>query len=118
MFTWGVDDTPAFGSIAVVHYGFSNQFGYFYGTGHELPWDMSTVGAPQCDLLVDPAISGLGTIYPVQPPGQGPALRTDLLIPPIAGLQGLTFYGQWAIYSPGANALNWVQSNGLAITIG
>lgn len=109
-----VDDIPSLGSPTVFVYGFSNTSGS-WGGFQPLPWDLSTIGMPQCDLLVDPAVSVIGSNS--QPPGQSAESRVTLVIPALPFLSGLTFYGQWAVGAPGENPLGWVMSNAIRVTL-
>ena len=110
-FTWSVDNVPGNGG-ATPFYGFGNATGWFGGSARALPFDLTGFGAPQCDVLVDPA--ALGTGYP----WIGNSWQTSVSVPADPCLSGFRLFGQWYVLAPGNNAANSAFSNGLEIVIG
>jgi hypothetical protein len=76
-----------------------------------LPYDMTSVGAPGCFLRVSIA----ATHFMI---GTGTSATFQLPIPGLHSLLGAHFYTQGASYDPTANALGWVMSNAMEVTIG
>lgn len=80
--------------------------------GVPLPIDLSLIGAPGCSLLV----SQDATI-PTRVGGSGIA-TVSLYIPDQASLVGASYFTQFAVVDPGANALGLTFSNGIDTMIG
>ncbi len=75
-------------------------------------FDLALLGAPGCQLLVDP---GLGTMVPLF---GSPTASSPLAIPNVPQLVGFELYSQALSVTPGVNALGLLTSNGLASRIG
>jgi hypothetical protein len=81
--------------------------------GTPLPYNLASVGAPACNLLVS-IDAFLAQTTGIASGGSGSAVQT-FTIP--GGLTGSTFYAQWAIYNPpGSTSLGSV-TRGLSITV-
>ena len=80
--------------------------------GGRLPWSLSVIGAPTCDLLVDP-------VFPVaiMLNGTGSA-DLPIAIPNTPSLVGAKGHHQWYVVDPGNNSANIAVSNGGTSTIG
>ncbi len=77
-----------------------------------LPIDLGALGAPGCQIHVD--LLALGT---TATDGSGTA-RQAIVLPTQSGLVGQTFFAQWLVLAPAANALGLVTSAGAACRIG
>lgn len=77
-----------------------------------LPFDLTAVGAPGCNVWID-LLAGV----PVTTDGAG-AASIPLSIPNQQSLLGLQFAAQWIVIDPAANAAGLVTSAGGAATIG
>jgi hypothetical protein len=77
-----------------------------------LPVDLGGIGAPNCQIHVDLlAVAGAAT-------DAAGISRMPLTLPTQAGLVGQTFFVQWLVLDPSANALGLVTSAGAACRIG
>ena len=78
-----------------------------------LPYDLTTLGAPGCQLVVDPALVAAGTTVPMA------SGRVQFLVAPIGDptLVGQTLYTQVAFVDAAANALGVFTTGGLASRI-
>ena len=79
--------------------------------GAPLPLDLAPFGAPGCELL-----TGLQILIPAFTDFFG-SVTMGIPIPSDPYLVGATVYTQWMASDPGANALGWVFSGGLSVTI-
>ena len=76
--------------------------------GLSLPFALAPVGGPGCSLLVAPD-------HVANAPTYGDSAAKVWSIPNLAALHGVQVYCQAFASAPGANALGWVTSSGLAI---
>ena len=81
-------------------------------SGGALPFSLAGLGAPGCDLLVDPRIP-VGIV--LNGSGNG---SLNVSVPNIKALVGQMAYAQFYVIDSGANALNVAVSAGAALTIG
>jgi hypothetical protein len=81
--------------------------------GIPLPFDLTPVGAPGCQLLVTAT-----QIMLAMASGPGGDVAASLPIPTTSSLDGAVFYLQALVYDPSVNALGFVTSNGGMATIG
>lgn len=91
--------------------GFSNSAANLFGAWRALPWDMTAIGSPQCDVSVSPDI--------FLPYYQGPTAdsrESYIDLPNLPALQGLQFFTQWALWSGGQG--QFFTSGALQATIG
>lgn len=79
--------------------------------GAPLPLDLAPFGAPGCELL-----TGLQILIPAFTDFFG-NVTLGIPIPADPHLIGATVYTQWMASDPGVNALGWVFSGGLSVTI-
>lgn len=95
--------------VAGIVMGFSNQV----ANGNQLPMSLAGLGMPGCTQYVSVEFSSLGLT-----PVAGGGLQYSFAIPNAPWLLGLSLYLQGYAYAPGANALEFVASNGLHWTLG
>ncbi|MBX3463429.1 MAG: VCBS repeat-containing protein [Planctomycetes bacterium] len=74
-----------------------------------LPLELASIGAPGCTLWAEPSV-----IVPLVADGAG-VMAKVVPLPPLLPTQGLTFFLQGAVYAPGANALQFLFSDGVAL---
>jgi hypothetical protein len=80
-----------------------------------LPWSLGSLGLPTCALLSS-VEEFIGVQTQQVSPGWG-AASASVAIPSAPGLQGLTFYAQYAITNAPGSTYSVGLSRGLAITI-
>jgi glycine betaine/choline ABC-type transport system substrate-binding protein len=96
-------------SLGGVSVGFSNTFSFPV----LLPFELSSVGMPNCYLLQSSDVSGIPAA-----PVTASTLQFTTAIPYSPALLTQQFYIQAYAFAPGANASQIVTSNGIAWTIG
>jgi hypothetical protein len=94
--------------IALLEVGFSN---IITSGSLPLPLDLTGIGMPGCNLLVDPLVAIALT-------GPGSVATWSWAIPNVQSLFGATFFAQGFSFDPGANAFGFAASNGAVGTLG
>jgi V8-like Glu-specific endopeptidase len=80
--------------------------------GGALPWSLGVIGAPGCDLLVDP-------VFPIGVSTSSAGIgEVPIAIPNATALVGAKGHHQWYVIDPGNNALGIAVSDGASIVIG
>jgi hypothetical protein len=80
--------------------------------GGALPWSLGVIGAPGCDLLVDP-------VFPIGVSTSSAGIgEVPIAIPNAPALVGAKGHHQWYVIDPGNNALGIAVSDGASIVIG
>lgn len=107
-FAVAIDRAPS-NAPAFAAFGFQDQR---LGGVIPLPVDLGGLGAPNCLVHIDLlAVAGATT-------DASGAARMPVTLPTQAGLVGQTFFTQWLVLDPTANALGLVTSAGAACRIG
>lgn len=106
-FALGLGSAPV-NAFAVLALGGSRYFSAALGA---LPFSLQGLGAPGCELLVDPQVLLLLTTNAV-----GAATQV-IPIPVAPGLAGLEFVGQWFVPDAGVGALGLAGTVGVAFVV-
>ena len=93
--------------LAVVGLGVSNTA----SGGLTLPFDLTAIGMPGCQLLADPLVTQLAV-------GTAPTATWSFAVPNNPAVIGFVIYGQAFPFDPAANAFGFTATNGARIKVG